>query len=260
MQANGYRKFCALYGKEMRELSLEIIIVTGLAAVVNLYLFFRLNHTPYIRLLIVPNLMLLGLAGFLPFLASFKLINREWKSNTVYMLLSLPVRGASVLGAKAAALLTQYIAGTMAVGISAALLSLALAGPEIKAVLQQLYINPGVNLNQLLGSGVLFYLLSMAGLLYLVSISFGSQIAGHLVRSYSGLVTLLVFVALLYIVQYFGGLLAYQFSPYFLTFLSNQWTVSTFNKFLLLSTIGLVVASAVIYLGTVWVYNRRIEL
>lgn len=260
MQVKGCRMFSALYRKELRELAAEIIIVTTLAVVVNVFLFFRLNHSQYLYIMMVPNLMLLGLAGLLPFISSFKLIYREWKSNTVYMLLSLPVKGASVLGAKAAALLTQYVAGTMMVMICAVLLSLALAGPDIQKAMHELYITPGVNLKQLLGTGMLSYVLSMAGLLYLVSISFGSQIVGKLVRSYSGLVTLVVFIGLLYLMQYLGGLLAYQFSPYFAAFLSNQWTVATFNQFLLLSIVSLLSGSALIYAGTVWIYNRRIEL
>lgn len=260
MQARGYRMFFALYGKELRELAAEIFIVAALAVVVNLFLFFRLNHTQYMHMLIVPNMMLLGLAGFLPFISSFKLINREWKSNTVYMLLSLPVKGSSILGAKAAALLTQYVVGTMTVMISAVLLSLALAGPEIRSAIQELYIAPSVNLTQLAGTGMLFYLLSIAGLLYLVSISFGSQLVGKLVRSYSGLATLVVFIALLYIMQTLGGLLANQFSPYFTTFISNQWTVATFNRFLLITTAFLLSGASIICAGTVWIYNRRIEL
>lgn len=260
MQARGYRMFSALYGKELRDLAAEIIIVAALAVVVNVFLFFRLNHTQYMHILIVPNMMLLGLAGFLPLISSFKLIYREWKGNTIYMLLSLPVKGASVLGAKAAAVLTQYVVGTMTVMISAVLLSLALAGPDIASAIQELYIATNVNLTQLAVTGVLFYLLSMAGLLYLVSISFGSQMVGKLVRTYSGLVTLVVFVALLYIMQTLGGLLANQFSPYFATFISNQWTIATFNRFLLLSTAALLSGAGMIYVGTVWIYNRRLEL
>lgn len=222
MQANGYRMFSALYRKELRELAIDIVIVTVLAVLVNVYLFFKLNHGPYVHLLIVPNLMLLGLAGLLPFISSFKLISREWKSNTIYMLLSLPVKGTAVLGAKAAALLTQYVAGTMAVAVSSVLVSLALAGPEIGAAIRQLYIHPEINLNQLLGTGMLCYILSMAGLVYLVSISFGSQMVGKLVRSHSGLVTLVVFIVLLYVVQYLGALLAYPFSPYFSLLLAGS--------------------------------------
>ncbi|HCF71394.1 MAG TPA: hypothetical protein DER33_07420 [Syntrophomonas sp.] len=260
MQAKRLKMFTALYAKEMRDLAAETIIVAGLAVVVNLFLFFKLNHTPYAHILVLPNLMLLGLAAFLPFISSFKLIYREWKSNTIYMLLSLPVKGALVLGAKMAALVTNYIAGTLAVLVSGFIVSLALVGEEIQRALQTIHLTPGVSYGQLLGTGLLFYLLSIAGLIYLVSISFGSQIVGKLVRGYSGLVTLLVFLALLFTIQDLGLLVGNELVSFLGIDFSIQWTIDAFNQFLLLFIAALLGVSTLIYAGTVWIYNRRIEL
>jgi ABC-type transport system involved in multi-copper enzyme maturation permease subunit len=66
--------------------------------------------------------LLLGLVGFLPLLSSFKLLSREWSHNTVYLVMSLPVSGAMILGSKMMVLLTQYIVGTLLIGLSGSLL------------------------------------------------------------------------------------------------------------------------------------------
>lgn len=260
MQANRFKMFAALYGKEMRELYAEITIVALLAAVVNMVLFFRLDNSPFRYILFLPNIMLFGLACFLPFISSFKLIYREWRSNTIYMLLSLPVKGASVLGAKLAALLTQYVMGTFAVMGACLLLVLALMGPEVTQGLQELYRETGLTASQLFGEGLLLYLLSMGVLIYLVSISFGSQLVGKMVRRYSGLLTVVVFIALYSTMQKLIGLFWHQVDLHFNANYACSMSIGVMNQYLGLALLSLLAASALLYAGTIWIYNRRIEL
>ncbi|MGI6435679.1 MAG: ABC transporter permease [Syntrophomonadaceae bacterium] len=260
MQANRFNMFAALYGKEMRELLAEITIVVLLAIVVNVVLFFRLDQSPFRYVLFVPNMMLFGLACFLPFISSFKLIYREWRSNTIYMLLSLPVKGASVLGAKLAALLTQYVIGSLAVMGTCLLLVLALMGPEFSQGLQELCRESGLSTSQLLGEGLLLYMLSIAVLIYLVSISFGSQMVGKLVRRYSGLLTIVVFIALYSTMQKLIGLFWNQVDLHFNIGHAYSMSIGVINQYLGLALLSLLSASALLYAGTIWIYNRRIEL
>ncbi|HBQ26772.1 MAG TPA: hypothetical protein DD791_10305, partial [Syntrophomonas sp.] len=87
MQTSSLKKFFKLYSKEMRELRPEILVVLIATLVLNLFFYFKAQELP--AMVIVPSMMMLGLAGFLPFISSFKLLGREWNSNTIYLLLSL---------------------------------------------------------------------------------------------------------------------------------------------------------------------------
>ena len=120
MPTSTWQRFSALYGKEMRELRPEITIVLVSAAVICLTMYFRSGNER--EFLIVPLFLLMGLAAFLPFICSFKLLNREFSSNTIYFIMSLPVRGGMILSTKYLALLSQYLIGTLAVATSGILL------------------------------------------------------------------------------------------------------------------------------------------
>ena len=64
----------------------------------------------------VPAVALMGLAGFLPVITSFRILGREWGQNNIYLMMSLQVSGTMKLGSKLLVLLSEYLAGTLLVG------------------------------------------------------------------------------------------------------------------------------------------------
>ncbi|WP_054695186.1 hypothetical protein [Syntrophomonas palmitatica] len=132
MQVSAGRKFFALYRKEMRDILPEIIVVAAIAIVLTAVVY--INNPQMPQLVMLPLLMAMGLTVFLPFVSSFKLLWREWNNNTIYLVMSLPVKGGAVLGSKLLALLSQYLAGSLAVVITG-LTILLLQAPELQPAL-----------------------------------------------------------------------------------------------------------------------------
>lgn len=190
MSNSKLKMFTKLYIKDLHEVTVEILIVViGVALVTAGFLLSSDQKAP---LLIFPLILLLGLAGFLPLISSFKLLSREWSQNTVYLVMSLPVSGAMILGAKMAVLLTQYIGGTLLIALSSYLLYISKLSqfltPQQQAQMM-LYNNP-----QLWQALLAFYLSGLVLLIFLCCTSFFSQITGKLSAKFSGLVTAVTFI------------------------------------------------------------------
>ena len=213
----------------------EMIIIGGAAVLVSLVLYLKLGSVRIAVLMAM--MMVMGLAC----LSSFRL-GQEWNNHTIYLMMSLPVGGGMILGSRLAALLTQYVFGTLIVGICGLLLAGELA-PE-------LYDNLDLILPYL-DIVVLFYLCTVAWIGYLISVSFFSQIIGKLVSRFSGLVTIVTFFATLWLSVKMMGLMLGQ-----RTIEAPDVTAQIF--WLLLGVITLV--AAVIFALSTWVYNRRVEL
>lgn len=255
------KKFFKLYAKEMRELRPEIVVVLIAALVIDLYFYFKAQDMP--ALVIGPSIMILGLAALLPFISSFKLLSREFRTNTAYLLLSLPVKGGNILGSKLLALLSQYVIGTVVVAIGGIiLLVLLFPEPGLAEVLKQAQA-AGIDtrLQTMLSIGGLFYLMSMVGMGYVISISFFSQLLGTLVRRFSGPVTAIVFVATFWLMgkvmtplwQQLGNYSELRMSQY-------NFSVAALNGIIGSYTLIMLIGTALVFLAAVLVYNHKIEL
>lgn len=271
--SNGQR-FSALYGKEMRELRPEIIIILVCTAVISLTMFSRGGSER--DFFIVPLFLLMGLAAFLPFISSFKLLNREFSSNTIYFIMSLPVRGGMILSSKYLALLSQYVIGTLAVGAGEFLL-LYPHREQIDSFLSSALGVSGSVSSVALVLG-LFYLQSVMQLSYALAISFLSQLVGKLTTRMSGLATIGTFLAVLYL----GSKIVYLLQQQFLTPLNNPAAtgpmggltglfissdlgvpaqfVTQVSQYLAVNSGIYFVLALVIMLVSIYVYNHRIEL
>lgn len=256
MQNNLGRKFFTLYQKEMRELLPEILVVAGLALLV-LVLALTVAE-PFNRIMLLPLMMLIGLAGLLPVVSSFKLVSREWTSNSIYLLLSLPVGGTSVLGAKLAALITQYLVGALITAATFILLS-ATAFPEIQELLRVLnHLNNSMDpslQSQLVWGRLLILLATVSTLAFVISISFFSQIAGRLVRRGQGLITGGIFVVFMWLtLKVIFGFFQFLYGAGILTAYSSPLAK---NGCFLAVTAFLAV---IIFTVTAVIYDRKVEL
>lgn len=260
MPTSNWQRFSALYGKEMRELRPEIIIVVAMAVLICLTMYAK-SGTDARDLFIVPIFLLMGLAGFLPFVASFKLLGREWSTNTIYLIMSLPVSGGMILGTKLAALISQYLLGTLVV-IAAALFWVHPHLPEIISSLNAITVSQ-TRLVQFIPGIAMAYLLSLTWLFYLISVSFLSQLIGKLFTRFNGVITLLVFLATLA----FAGWLM-DLSRSFCQFSSSfnilgpglQSSLQQAIVFMGVNSAIYFVVAALIMVVSILVYRYRIEL
>lgn len=261
MQTSSLKKFFKLYSKEMRELRPEILVVLIATLVLNLLFYFKAQELP--AMIIVPSMMMLGLAGFLPFISSFKLLGREWNSNTIYLLLSLPVKGGSILGSKLLALLSQYIIGTVVVTAGGVILTFLLfPEPGLAETLRQAQAS-GIDtrLQTIISSGGLFYLMSLVGMAYVIAISFFSQLLGKLVTRFSGLVTAIVFIATFWLMnklmtpiwQHVGNYSQLHMNQY-------NFSIAAFNQLVGMNTLIMLAGTIIVFIAAVLVYNHKIEL
>lgn len=232
--------FAALYKKQMRETLPEIVVVAAVTVFVGLVVFFKAGSL--LPAIAAAMAMVLGLASFLPLISSLRL-GQEWNNNTIYMMMSLPVGGGMILGSRLTALLTQYIAGTLIVGIVGMLLALGLFPDDFVYYLKLSM--------PYWDEAFLVYLLTVMILAYLISISFFSQIIGKLVSRFSGLVTLVTFFGTLWLSGKVMSLMGSQ------VVLGPQ----DLSALVLAEMVGqITVVSAVILALAMVIYNRRVEL
>lgn len=261
MQTSSLKKFFKLYSKEMRELRPEILVVLIATLVLNLLFYFKAQELP--AMIIVPSMMMLGLAGFLPFISSFKLLGREWNSNTIYLLLSLPVKGGSILGSKLLALLSQYIIGTVVVTAGGVILTFLLfPEPGLAETLRQAQAS-GIDtrLQTIISSGGLFYLMSLVGMAYVIAISFFSQLLGKLVTRFSGLVTAIVFIATFWLMNKLMTPIWQQVGNYSQLHMNQyNFSIAAFNQLVGMNTLIMLAGTIIVFIAAVLVYNHKIEL
>lgn len=261
MQTSSLKKFFKLYAKEMRELRSETVILLLAAIVGDIYLYYKAQELPAI--VIGPSMMILGLAVLLPFISSFKLLGREWNSNTVYLLLSLPVKGGSILGSKLLALLTQYIIGTLVVaGAGIILAALLFPEPGLAETLRQAQaLGIDTRIQTMLSSGLLFFLMSLAGMAYVICISFFSQLLGKLVRRFSGSVTAIVFIATFWLMGKVMTPIWQQVGNYSQLHMNQyNFSITALNQLVGINTLIMLAGTVIVFLAAVLVYNHKIEL
>lgn len=250
-----------LYVKDLHEIIPEIIIVLVGILLLNAWFYLR---TPDLAPVVVgPLFLLLGLAGFLPVVSSFKLLSREWANNTVYLIMSLPVSGAMVMGSKILVLLTQYIVGTGLVGLSGYLF-------WVNGISQFFVGNPMAEMMQHM-EWVQYFLASyLAGLAFIFFIccnSFFSQVVGKLSRKLSGLITLAVFIAMLIVpgkilnwILDATGIADQYLSPLAMRYMTGSDPGSAMLTALNFSSLGQFLFALLIFILAVVLYNKKLEL
>ena len=256
MSNSKLKMFTKLYLKDLHEVTAEILIVViGVALVTAGFLLGSEQNAP---LMILPLVLLLGLAGLLPLISSFKLLSREWSQNTVYLVMSLPVSGAMILGAKMAVLLTQYIGGTLLITLSSYLLYVTKLSQYLtpqQPGLMMLYNNP-----QLLQSLLAFYLSGLVFLAFLCCTSFFSQIAGKLSARFSGLVTAATFVITLILSGKILDALGTGSNELYHMMIQISGDAANYISNMNLSSLSYFVLAVILFILAAVIYDRKLEL
>ncbi|MGG1516958.1 hypothetical protein ABE504_16235 [Paenibacillus oryzisoli] len=127
----------------------------------------------------------------------------EWKSNSIYLLLSLPIRGWKVLTVKLAAVMTLLILSCVWIAASYAILLLRTQWGELTVSEDWSSIMP----NLLTIAGNFFWMGLLTLLLLLILVQF-TYLCGQLVAKFKWIVMLIAFLGILWLVLRISPLLA----------------------------------------------------
>lgn len=248
MQNSKTKMLGQLYKKDLREIRPEIIFIVAATIIINTWVYLAVDEKAIVA---VPLVASLGLAGLLPVISSFKLLAKEWSNNTVYLIMSLPVSGAMILGSKLLALITQYIIGILVVGVTAFITSSS-ALPEMW---QEIMGYP--ELKDMIKLAIFLNIMGLTNIIFFISTSFLSQLIGRLSRKHSGLITVAVFIAIFIIVGQIPNM-----DPFFTESLAKQDLISnlTATSWMTLSALIALIPSAINMLLSVLIYNHKMEL
>lgn len=243
MKVNKVKMFIKLYEKEMRELKIEIwlTVLAIIGAAILTYVWGAEQ-----RWTILPLFFTAGLATMLPVVTASKIFIKEFNHNTIYLMMSLPVGGGMILGSKLAATVTQYLIGTIAFMISAALLTLGLFPVELDVIIMNIGSLPW-------GFFISLYLLTVTFGIYLVALIFFSQIVSKLVNKFQGFVNVFILAATLWLTIKFIDPLIIQ---------RNYDVSSLFAPPypFIYTSLFFIAAALIIGAAAVLIYNKRIEL
>jgi hypothetical protein len=254
MSNSTLKRMVQLYRKDMHLVIPELLVVVVISLLLDVGIYIGTDMRNAV--LIGPAVLLLGLAGLLPLISSFKLFSHEWSHNSIYLLMSLPASGAMVMGSKLLAVITQYLAGTLVVGLGAALSVYHIIPPQAKVIpeFQMVLNNPDTYLYL-----ALFYLFTIIVMFFLFSASFFSQSVGRLRPKFSKLSTLAAFVAVIWLMQWGLDLIGIN---------AWNWTVNerdmaavwhnTILPALTSYSISYLVAGIILFVGAVIIYDRRL--
>jgi hypothetical protein len=232
-----------LYLKDLREARTEIFIVAAVTLTLITWVYLK-TEGPGRSMILIPIMLALGLAGFLPIITSFRLVGREWGFNTIYMLMSLPVSGTIMLGSKLLVLITEYIVCTIMVGIIGGT-AVIISFPEVwEYLLTDSYFIKVV---------LLAYVTTISGIIFVFCNSIFSQVTGKLFSKYSGLITFIVFILVF--------VAAGKITPDVNIMLVNgNWlTDSEIREITIFLLVDLII-SAILFAGAVLLWEKRIEI
>ena len=170
--------FYQLYLKDLYDIRTELFLSLILVFAADLAIFFRVRDPGLAQTLAV-------LAVLIPvtvsFVSAIRILIKEWTNKTIYLMMSLPVRGIMVLGAKFSALMTQYLISTLA--------AIALGASVIFARIPNFMetLPPKLEIYKVC---LCIYALVLWFMAYLVSLIFLSQMTSRLFRKFQGLISL----------------------------------------------------------------------
>jgi len=175
MKTSKWRMFRKLYLKDLQSVKMEMLIFIAAVAVWNIFLYYKSISGWEYEMSLGLSTIAFGIAAFTPFIQSFKLLQNEWKHNTVYMIMTLPISGNMFLLSKLAVIISQYIIFGLVSVIGFLLLSFTTPICVLTCI------------------GII------VGMIFATVLAFFSSVIGKLVKRFSGLTTLITFLVSGYI-------------------------------------------------------------
>lgn len=253
--------FARLYLKDIQDIKMESAIFMISVAAWNIFLYMKyLSGWPY-QLSVGQSLTAFGIAAFIPFIESFKLLWDEWKHNTVYLIMSLPVSGTMVLLSKLAVIITQYVALSLFSAVCFLLLAHATPAWEV----MWSFIRSAITDQSLpLKFAALFYASTVAGMIYTAALAFLSSVVGKLAKKLSGLASLGTFLIAGYVCSRASDLISRGLEKIGVTGLyydhPDVLRDISISGFPAAPALSLLIVGAIVFILAVRVYESAVEL
>jgi hypothetical protein len=159
---------------------------------------FQMDATMVLTL-VLPYLFLVALAVG----TGYYQLHVEWRTNSIYLLLSLPIRGWKVLAAKLAAAVSLLIATSIVIAASFASLLLRVVWDEVSTSEDWSEIGPSL-VNIVLN----FYWICLFAILFLLIVVQFTYLCGQLVAKFKWIVMLSAFFGIIWLVLRISPLLS----------------------------------------------------
>jgi len=254
-----------LYKKELNKFKKGTILFLGLVLIINIFFLYKTYNGWSLESGFLINTFLLPLTFFIPLILSeSKLIGQEFKDNTIYLSMTLPVSSEKIFLSKFLAVITQYIVYSLSVIILMSIQFMIFLNrtPYIQEIKQLFDI-------RVFSMATSLYIFSIVGLLYLVSAVFLSSIIGKTFKRYSKLISFASVLAILYVGGKIIGFMMDGLDKIGLTF-NNIVINYNMEKFmgalndvgsgLLMTSAIILFVTAIIYFMTCKIYDKKIEI
>lgn len=250
MATSKLRGFYQLFKKDWDMVKTGTYFVLALALTTNLaVVVFRIQQ-------VAPLFAFTFMAPFLvPLYSAVQLFRREWSGGSIYLLLSLPIKGFYIFLSKLLAILLEFIVQSIGV-FSISFIFIYTFEMSSKINLYQI-LNFSYTSNALF-AGVLTYLILLGGLALFTGGTFLSQALSRLVPKYQDLCAFAFFLVSLW----FAAKVTTNLGNYLLHLNWMSTPRSPMSLWLPASFIILLeVSIAVVYLaGAGYIYDRKLEL
>lgn len=205
--------FRNLFGKEIRSLVPMYGVFAVVMAVLDFFILYKSKYweddVVFMLSLIFPFIF----AGAVAVGTGYYQLHTEWRTNSIYLLLSLPIRGWKVLAAKITAVLCLFIATLLWIAVCFSVILLGTTWNELFEGAELSELLPGV-LNTAANSLWMYVLV----VLFLLAVSQFAFLCGQLVTKLKWLVVLSAFLGALWLAVRITPLLSYMM----------QWTPDIF--------------------------------
>ncbi|MFD2615318.1 hypothetical protein [Paenibacillus gansuensis] len=123
--------FSNLWKKEIRSLAPLYGVFCAVVLLLHLILLYKRAYLDEEVLIVVSLFMPFLFVSAMAIGTGYYQLHTEWRTNSIYLLLSLPIRGWKVLTAKLAAVFALLLASSLWIGVSFALVLLKVAWEEV---------------------------------------------------------------------------------------------------------------------------------
>lgn len=266
MEISKGKMFRTLFKKDLLLGKNESLLILGFIIIGNLFLYYKAQTTWPTELAFGLSTFLLMFVPISLFFRAFSSISSEWKENTVYLMMSLPVSGSMILISKLLALVTRLI-----FLLIAALPFTVILFNKLSAEL--LFGKIVINMELIFIASKYFIIIILFYILYLVMALFSAQI-GRLFKKFSGFISLVTFIVTNLIVT---TLMEYSYKIAriggfnintksaeielisFSEVMVAQIDVISLTEFLG-SSLLIIILTTAIFLITAAIYDRKVEL
>ncbi|CAH2212065.1 ABC transporter permease [Tepidibacter aestuarii] len=255
----------SLFKKDLIKFKKETIIFLGLVLIINMFFLYKTYNGWNIESAVAINIFLFPIAFLIPLLLSgSKLIGQEWKDNTIYLTMSLPVSSEKIFLSKFLAVTVQYAVSSLSIIAITGIQFLIFfhRSPHAEEMKQLFDI-------RLFSMGSFFYILSVAGLIYIISIIFLSSLTGKMFKKYSKLVSFGLFFTILIIGGRVIDFIVKSLQKTMFTVIQGGEYINAEDIMEVLQRVGLgfletslilLLLAGIIYFVTCKIYDKKIEI